>query len=33
VFQIPEIAVEALRDLVLTQAAAWSKAGTYEQRK
>ena len=33
VFQIPEIAVEALRDLVLTQAAARAKAGTYEQRK
>jgi integrase len=28
VFQIPEIAVEALRDLVLKQAAAWAKAGT-----
>ena len=28
VFQIPEIAVEALRDLVLTQAAARAKAGT-----
>ena len=27
-FQIPEIAVEALRDLVLTQAAARAKAGT-----
>jgi integrase len=33
VFQIPEITVEALRDLVLTQAAARAKAGTYEQRK
>jgi len=28
VFQIPEIAVEALRDLVLKQAAARAKAGT-----
>jgi integrase len=28
VFQIPEIAIEALRELVLTQAAARTKAGT-----
>jgi integrase len=33
VFQMPEIAVEALRDLVLTQAAARAEAGTEDRRR